>query len=441
MPVGVLPLPIRLSVMQWIRQGQLENTDKTDITKNVQFDNTLLKHLVPIKQLQSEHRLKMADQSHIIDLRVGDELSSNEEHRWFEYLLDGKIDMFDESQRPTLLTCSDERAFHPLFGSNKRNTRLIAQSSCQIIRFDKELFNAFLDQEILTGEELETVEMSEVEGNLFNEIMHAFNMGKLKLPSLPEIAVKVKAAVLHPSTSAEDIALIISADPVMAIKLINAANGPLNRGVEQIDNIQAAVIRLGMKASKELVMSFAVKHLFMSKSPTLNQRMKKLYEHSSDVAAISFALSKQSGLLSPDHMLLAGLLHEIGVIPILSYIEDTGLIIEDEGELESIIDNLRGVVGSMVIRHWDLPADLDAVVEDFEDWHRESGGAVDTCDMIIVAKIYSRLKDHKIQGLPRIDQVPAFKKVFPGHQDADFATKMFEQAQDEITAIRQLLKM
>jgi len=407
----------------------------------VPFDNTLLKHLVPIKQLQSEHQQKMFDQSHIIDLRVGEELSSNEEHRWFEYLLDGKIDMLEDSHHPTLLTASDERAYHPLFGVKKRNIRLIAQSNCQIIRFDRELFNAFLDQEIISGEELETVEMSEVEGNLFNEIMHAFNMRKLKLPSLPEVAVKVKAAMLHPSTSADDIALIISADPVMAIKLINAANGPLNRGIEPIDNIQSAVVRLGMKASKELVISFAVKHLFTSKSQTLNLRMRKLYDHSIDVAAISFALSKQSGFLSPDHMLLAGLLHEIGVIPILSYIEDTGLVIEDEHDLEAIIDRLRGVVGSMVIRHWDLPADLDAVVEDFENWQRDSGSSVDTCDMIIVAQIYSRLKDHKIQGLPRIDQVPAFKKIFPGNQDADFATKMFEQAQGEITAIRQLLKM
>lgn len=407
----------------------------------MQFDNTLLKHLVPIKQLQSEHRQKMADQSHIVDLRVGEELSANEEHRWFEYLLDGKIDMLDDSHGPTLLIASDERAFHPLFGADKRKARLVAQSNCHIIRFDKELFNAFLDQEIISGEELETVEMSEVEGNLFNEIMHAYNMGKLKLPSLPEVAVKVKAAMLHPSTSAEDIALIISADPVMAIKLINSANGPLNRGVEQIDNIHAAVVRLGMKASKELVISFAVKHLFTSKSQRLNLRMRKLYDHSIDVAAISFALSKQSGFLSPDHMLLAGLLHEIGVIPILSYIEDTGLVIEDEHELESIIDSLRGAVGSMVISHWGLPGDLDAVVEDFENWQRESGNTVDTCDMIIVAQIYSRLKDHKIKGLPRIDQVPAFKKIFPGNLHADFASNVFEQAQEEITAIRQLLKM
>ena len=407
----------------------------------MQIDKSLIRQLVPINQLNSEHQLKMLDQAKYIELRVGDRLMSNHEHRWYEYLLEGKIDLLDQGRPPQLLVPNDERALHPLFADSSHKAHLQAQSNCHIIRFDKELFNAFLDQEIISGEELETVEMTEVEGNLFNEIMHAFNAGDLRLPSLPEVAVKVKGAMLKPSTSAEDVAQIISADPVMAIKVINAANGPLSRGVMPIDNIQAAVVRLGMKVCKELVISFAVKQLFQSRSKKLHRRMQDFYAQSIDVAAISFALSKQSGLLSPDHLLLAGLLHEIGVIPILGYIEESGLEIESEEELESIIRCLRGPVGTMVIGHWGLPADLDDVVDDFENWARDSGGEVDTCDLIIVAQIYSRLKNHNIKGLPRIDQVPAFAKVFPGEKDAAFAGHVLEAAEEEITAIKRLLSM
>lgn len=407
----------------------------------MEFDNTQLKHLVPVNQLQNEHRLRLLDQSHIVELQVGDELRANSEFRWYEFLIEGKVDLLELGQQPFLLISSDDRAFFPLFSEDRHKTYLVAQSHCKIIRFDKELFKTFQDDEIISGEELETVEMSETEGNLFNEIMHAFNVGELKLPSLPEVAAKVQSALQKPATSAESLSLIIAADPAIAIKLINAANGPLSRGIEPINNIQAAVVRLGLKVSKELVISFAIKQLFTSKSEILQKRLRKLYGHSIDVAAIGFALSKQSGFLSPDHMLLAGLLHEIGVVPILSYIEDTGLVIENEKELESIIKSLRGVVGSMVIRYWELSGDLDAVVGDYENWHRESGNKVDTCDMIMVAQIYSRLKDHKIKGLPKIDQVPAFKKIFPGDQDADFAAHVFEQAQQEISEIKQLLKM
>jgi len=407
----------------------------------VEFNNTLLKSLIPINQLQNEHRLIIADKSHVIDLGVGEELFVNEEHRWFVYLIKGKLDMLQADQPPLLLLAEDKRAHHPLFREGEHQTRVIAQSACTVVRFDRQLFNTFIEHELLTGEELETVEMNEVEGNLFNEIMHAFNMGNLKLPSLPEIAVKVKTAMAGTNTSAEDIARIVSADPAMVTRLINVANGPLNRGVDPVCSIQAAIVRLGMQSSKELVTSFAVKQLFSSKNKMLHRRMRELYDQSVDVAAISFSLSKQAGILSPDHMLLAGLLHEIGVIPILSYIEDTGLIISCEDELDNIIKRLRGAVGSMVIRHWGLSNDLLAVVEDFENWQRDEEGEIDTCDMIIIAQIYRRLKHHQLDGLPDIHQVPAFQKLYPGNQDANFAQNVFQQAHEEIVSIMQLLKM
>lgn len=407
----------------------------------MQFNNTLLKHLVPIKQLQTEHRLQIASQAHILELKKGEELSAPDEHRWFVYLIDGALDLLELNKTPVLFDATDERAYHPVFIEGLHKVRLVAQTDCHIARFEKQLFNTFIDQELIAGEELETVEMNEVEGNLFNAIMHAYNTGSLKLPSLPDIAVKVKKALESPNTNAGDMSRIVSADPAMVTRLIQVANGPLNRGVDPIGSIQAAIIRLGMQTSKELITSFAIKQLFKTKSPMLKKRMHELYGHSVEVAATSFAISKQSGKLSPDHMLLAGLLHEIGVIPILSYIEETGLVINDEAELDSIIKSLRGTVGSMVIRHWGLSSDLFAVVEEFENWQRDEKGEIDTCDMIIVAQIYRRLQHHQIDGLPRIDQVPAFKKLFPENQGRDFAEKVFQQAHDEIATIMQLLKM
>ena len=192
--------------------------------------------------------------------------------------------------------------------------------------------------------------------------------------------------------------------------------------------------------AKELVISFSIKQLFTTKSKMLSQRMHQLYEHSVDVAAIGFSLSKQSGKLSPDHVLLAGLLHEIGVIPILSYVEDTGLLITDD-ELEGIIERLKTVVSSMVIRHWGLSNDLLIVVEDYENWQRNSGGHTDTCDIIMIAEIYSRLQRHQVKGLPKMEQVPAFKKLFPEQQDVGFVADIFEQSHEEILAVKNLLKI
>ncbi|MCW9013556.1 MAG: HDOD domain-containing protein [Gammaproteobacteria bacterium] len=408
---------------------------------DIPVELSLLKRLIPIRDLQPDDRRQMAVKSHIIDLWAGDELTANEEHRWLLYLLEGKVDLLEPGQSPQLIHAGDVRSHHPLFPENQYQARMVAQTRCNVIRFDKQLFTTLLEHELISGEELQTIEIGEIEGNIFNEIMHAFNMGRLKLPSLPEIAVKVKMAVSNPNVDVDDVARIVEADPALAARLIQVANSPLTRGYEIVRSIKDAIVRLGLAATRNLVIGLSVKQLFKSKSPLLNARMHDLYDHSIEIAAISFALSKQAKKFDPDHLLLAGLVHDIGVIPVLTYIEETGLEINNAAELDDIIEKLRSIVGSLVIRHWELSNDLVTVVEDAENWHRDSRGELDVCDLIIVAQIYSMLKHHKVKGLPPMDAVPAFNKLFSGKPAPEFASQVLEQAHEEIVQVMQLLKL
>ncbi len=99
--------------------------------------------------------------------------------------------------------------------------------------------------------------------------------------------------------------------------------------------------------------------------------MHELYGRSIDVAALSYSISKYGNKLMPEHILFAGLVSEIDVNTILSYIESTGLIIESEVELEKIINDLRSAVGGMVVCSFGLSTDLYAVVNNFKNWRRE----------------------------------------------------------------------
>ena len=406
----------------------------------MQIDSNQLKFLLPLKQLQADHRRQLTDHAHTLELAAGEQLSASDESGWFVYLLQGRVTFID-NERPVLLKHSDERAAHPLFAEGMPQTHVVADSHCLLLRVDKPMFHSLVQRELLTGEEVENVEMSEVEGALFNDIMQAYNSASLQLPSLPDIALKIKNALSRTDTSALDVARIVSADPVMATRLIAVANGPLNRGVEPVTSIQQAVVRLGMQVCKNLVMSLAMSQLFKSQSSQLNQCMQQLYDKSVDVAAIAFALSRLSGKLNPDHVLLAGLLHDIGVVPILAHIEKTGLLVESDEELDEIVSRLKGFVGAMVVRHWELPDDFLNVVENYDDWQRDTGQQVDVSDLITAAAIYSQLKRHELKGLPKIEQVPAFAKIFPAKHDAQFVHDVLESAHDEVVSIMQLLRM
>ncbi len=405
------------------------------------FDQSLLKHLVPIRDLQPEGRLQLAKKSHVIDLVPGKTLDALEEHHWILYLLEGKLELIEGDHESIQVLSNEPRALHPLFSGRSHKFRAIAETHCKVIRFDKQLFSTLLEHELISGEELETIEIDDVAGNIFNAIMQAFNAGELRLPSLPEIAIKIKTAASNPNASIDDVARIVEADPAMVARLIQVANSPISRGIEPVKSIRDAIVRLGLATTRNLVISLSVKQLFKTQDKMLNERMHDLYDHSVEVAAISFAIAHRSGKLIPDQMLLAGLIHDIGVIPVLSYIEETGLQINNSEELDRIINNLRAVVGSMVIKNWDFSPELVAVVENAEDWCRDSGKELDICDVVVMAQIYYMLQKHMVKDLPKIDTVPAFNKLFDGKSEPEFVMRVLDEAHEEINEVMRLLKM
>lgn len=405
------------------------------------LDSVLLKHLVPIRDLQPEHRLLLASKSHFVELAPGDQLSPGEEHRWLLYLLQGKLELQGKDRQKLLIDASDVRAHHPLFVDGEHRSHAVAQTPCKVVRFDRQLFNTLLEHELVSGEELETIEVDDTESHLFNAIMQAFNLGELSLPSLPEISLKIKTAISDPDVTINNVVHIIEADPAIAVRLLQVVNNPFNRRAMPLRSIRDAVMRLGLVETCNLVMGLSMQHLFNSDNKLLNERMHELYDHSVEVAAICYALGRRFGNTEADYLLLAGLVHDIGVIPILAYIEQTGLNVQNKNELDAIVQKLRGVVGSMVIRHWALPSDLVRVVEDAENWSRNVAGPMDTCDMVIVAQIYSMLQRHQLRKLPPIDKVPAFHKLFRGKPDAEFAQQVLRDAYEEVVAIMTALRM
>lgn len=410
-------------------------------SNQLKMNDNLLKHLLPINDLSSENRQKIANKSRVDAFQIGETLISSEEHKWFVYLLEGRVELFTADGSTELVVQKSARACHPLFSENKKDSHLVAESSCKIIRFDRQMFVTLMDYELLTGEQLEEIEVDDAQAFLFNEIMHAFNLGKMKLPSLPEIALKIKTAMQNPEVSIVDLVRLIEADPAMAARLIQVANSSAYRVLEPSKTLQNAIVRLGLSGARNLVMAFSVKQLFTSRSSLLKNKMRQLYQHSLEIAAIAYAVAKETKKIDADQLLLAGLIHDIGVIPILSYIDETGFTVKDEQELDHIIFKLRSVVGSMVIKHWGFAAEFQSVVEHAEDWYRDHEGELDVCDIVNVAQIYSLLQQKNIHHLPKIHQVPAFKKLFPEQQSAAFSLRVFERARNEIFEVKSLLQL
>lgn len=279
----------------------------------------------------------------------------------------------------------------------------------------------------------------DAEKQLKARILGDYEADKLVLPSLPDVAIKVREAMRDEKNTARNIAKIIQIDAALTARLIQIANSALYRGNAKIDNLQSAVTRLGIPVTRNLVMSFATRNMFQAKSQKLQALMKSLWSNSSRVAAISYVLAGYTPLLQADKAMLAGLMHSIGILPVIRYAEDFPELIEDEKRIFRIIGSLQGKLGSMILRKWQFDEELVDLPVEAQNWRRDTGNTVDYIDIVVVARVYSQFGSGK-KNLPRLEEIPAFSKLSISKLGADAGIEMLRESQNEIAEVMQMLQ-
>ena len=362
------------------------------------------------------------------------------------YLLKGKLRLTSVDGRTTFISDDSPQALSPIAHLLPRRYDVTALSPVEYLTIDTQLLqgilsdqgDAFTATEIMT-DETDPGEIS-TEDQLTQTLQDDLEHDRLVLPSLPDIAIRVGREMNEENTNAHKLARIIQTDPVITAKLIRAANSPLYTGVSPVDSCSAAIIRLGANTTHNLVLTFALRELFVTRSPILKTQMQQLWEHSVKVSAICYVLAKVIGGFNPEHALLAGLLHDIGVVAILNYTKRFPDVLKDETTLNQVIQDLRGTVGGRILRTWSFLEDLATAAEAAEDWQRQHEGPADYADLVIIAQLHSFIGTAKLGDYPPLDSLPAFNKLQIGELTPKMSLKILDKAVDKIHRAEALLK-
>lgn len=234
---------------------------------------------------------------------------------------------------------------------------------------------------------------------------------RLILPTLPDIALKVRDSVAKGNTSAQELADMIVTDAALSARLIQVANSPLYRGANEIKNIQMAVTRLGNSTIRTLITSLVMQQMFKPSTPLLEQYFRDIWEQSMSVSAISRALASFVPQLNSDEAMLAGLIHPIGKLPILTLVEKIPEFKDSPSRLEKLLEKAHPHVGKIIMDTWSFPAEIKQVASEYVDFQREHDGPADYVDLVQVAFLQSIAgTDHPAS---RVDwaSVPAFAKI------------------------------
>jgi HD-like signal output (HDOD) protein len=281
--------------------------------------------------------------------------------------------------------------------------------------------------------------MAQETSALIDQIMHDVGAQRLQLPSLPEVILQIQEAMEDDRKGLAHVARLIQADPGLCARLIKIANSPLYHNGVQLQDIRRAVARLGLHVTRNLVSCLIMHNVFSVRSLRLRRRMQQLWQHSCRVAAISQVLARLTPGLSPDRSLLAGLLHDIGVLPIFVYADQFPALAAEPQQLDEVIGKLRAYLGQEILAQWKLGEDLLVVPAAAEAWTREHEGPADYGDLIQVAQVHSYFGGTESNDIPPLMQLPAFNKLNMARLGPRVGIELLEQAQADINVTLRLL--
>ena len=246
------------------------------------------------------------------------------------------------------------------------------------------------------------------------------NADKLALPTMPEIATSIQGLLRDDNSTLEDLARLINQDAAITALLLQIANSAIFNLVAPVTSVDNAIKRLGRNVIETIVVGMAMEKLFVASAEITNRKLKLAWQHGKAVSSIAATLSRQFPFLKTEQAMLAGLIHDIGILPILTLAEEYPALLANEAQLDALIAEAHAQVGTAILKKWGFPAHIVEAVQQHENLQYQSGAKTTYADLVIVANLLSQNHTDKLAGLV-VAEIPAvmqaglefIEKTFP----------------------------
>jgi len=226
-----------------------------------------------------------------------------------------------------------------------------------------------------------------------------------RVPVFPQAALHTLNLMRDPRASLADVVEAASLDAAIAGVVMRLANSALFGSRTRISTISRAIGRLGFATSQKVITSAALRPVFSS------PKLQEAWQHSLEVADLAEQLASRAGAIDPAEAYLAGLVHDVGQIALLS------MRLYDSARLEGLVSGgcprvyaeslLLGTdhaaLGAEIATGWRLP---DSMVSAIRQHHRSERAEGPLAHLLYVAEYLSGSEE----DLPSIIRLEASLK-------------------------------
>ena len=140
------------------------------------------------------------------------------------------------------------------------------------------------------------------------------------LPAIPAIVSKVVSMLDDVDADSDAIADLMLSDQVLAARVIRVVNSPLYRPNSEITSVKRALLFLGFKSVREMILTSYFVGAFKGRKESFD--IKLFWMHSFNVGAISKCMAGMVGYRDAEKANLVGIIHDIGKVFLGHYFKD-----------------------------------------------------------------------------------------------------------------------
>jgi HD-like signal output (HDOD) protein len=129
---------------------------------------------------------------------------------------------------------------------------------------------------------------------------------------------------------------------------------------------------------------------------------------------------------------LAGLVHNIGALPIITYAESLSESAYTELELDETLSVLQAMVGVIILKKWNFPENLLQIPAQTDNWYYDDQHNLQLSDIVLLARFHAQLGGTQKQKLPPLNTLPAYIKLGDKSLTPDMSLQALQDAKQQI---------
>ena len=235
----------------------------------------------------------------------------------------------------------------------------------------------------------------------------------LELPSFPEVALRVRKALGNTDIAIDEVVRLVGAEPSLAVRLLQLGNSvALNPGGQRITSLRIAIARIGFNLARSAAIAFAMSQMRRAEAwRGLDRRFRELWDDSARLAAVGHCVAKQARGVAADQAMLAGMLHAVGKLFVLTRLSRFPLLLNSPALSAGIERDWHRRVAKAVLERWEMGVDIVEAACGFEVPAAERKGPADLRDVLYAAHELGSLPPGQVSPGPVLLDSPPFRRL------------------------------